>query len=284
MGAKLTAGHCGQWQCCDQEVEKSETEMFGHVATGDNTEMNFVKLSLTKLASVDDDLLPEKTDSTRSSTTASECWEAKATTASRLMRTLADSDDQRAWEQLRCEFDCQQVLWGKTPEVQQSIVHQDIIAAQKSNVEFALTMESASDAQVVYVLEAMLSWNDTMMKRLSAECPEAALPALSPSMRAAAEGILRMLPARQARYDLAAYCDEVAAMSDARFTTWSADWPTTTVKACELRHAVLKEYLNGIIAYDGRQRLLRQARLQIPSAADGKRFLRGMHEQEIAKC
>jgi len=272
MGAKLTAGHCGQWQCCDQEVEKSETEMFGHVATGDNTEMNFVKLSLTKLASVDDDLLPEKTDSTRSSTTASECWEAKATTASRLMRTLADSDDQRAWEQLRCEFDCQQVLWGKTPQVQQSIVRQGIIAALKSKAEFALAMESAGDAQAVYALESMLSLNDAMMKQLSAECPEAALPALSPSMRAAAEGILRMLPARQARYDLAAYCDEVAAMSDARFTTWSTDWTTTTVKACELQNVMLKEHLNEILVYDGYQRHLQQARLRIPSAADDQLF------------
>jgi len=192
--------------------------------------------------------------------------------ASHVLRTLANSDYHRAWEKLRCEFACQQVLWGKTPEVQQSIVHQDIIAAQKSNVEFALTMESASDAQVVYVLEAMLSWNDTMMKRLSAECPEAASPALSPSMRAATEGILRMMPARRSRYDLADYCDEVAAMSDARFTTWTEDWTTTTTRACELRHVVLKEHLSEILAYDGFQRRLQQARLRIPSAADDRLF------------
>jgi len=283
MGAIFTA------ECCvhpvAQEVDKCETELFGYAATGDNIEMSFVKVvsSFKNLGSADY-LEREMTDSTRSSTTIDDCLEAKATMASRVLRTMADSDYNHAWEQLRCEFDCQQAIWGKTPPVHRPIVHQGVTAALKSKVEFALAMESTGDAQAIYALEAVLSLNDTMMKQLSAEYPEAVTPVLSPSMRAAAEEILGMLSVRQARYDIADYCDEVAAMSDARFTTWSADWPTTTVKACELRHAVLKEYLNGIIAYDGRQRLLRQARLQIPSAADGKRFLRGMHEQEIAKC
>jgi len=74
MGAIFTA------ECCvhpvAQEVEKCETELFGYAATGDNIEMSFVKVvsSLTNRASVDDELLPEKTDSTRASTTVLECW------------------------------------------------------------------------------------------------------------------------------------------------------------------------------------------------------------------
>jgi hypothetical protein len=255
-----------------------------------------------------DDFASLDTESTRSSAAVMECVETKAIMASRVLRSLADSDYQRAWEQLRYEFECQKVLWGiaemestseysitedrddqrdtprfsvlersgllgmclveqhsptlchgKTPQVLNPR-RDGIISALKSKVEFALAMNSAGDANAIYALEALLILNDTMTKQLSAETPESrdsASSALSPSMRASAEEILELVPVRQARNDLADYCDEVAADIDARFTR-SADWATTTVKACDLRHAVLKEYLSEIVAFDGHQRLVRQ--------------------------
>jgi len=83
-------------------------------------------------------------------------------------------------------------------------------------------------------------------------------------MRASAQAILEMAPVRQARNDLADYCDEVVAGEKARFDR-PADWTGTTVKACELRHGVLKEYLNEILASDGNQRLAGQSKFRIPS-------------------
>jgi len=258
------------------------------------TSMAILSRSLQKFTYLES----EDTESTRSSTTVLDQTEVKATMASRVLRILADSDYQRAWERLRYEFECQKVLWGvvekmdrttedhgmvekmdsttqhdgKTPRALNPSVRDGIIAALTSKVELALAMASDCDVQAIYALEALLSLNDTMAKQLSVECAEAASSALSPSLRARAEEILEMEPVKQARNDLADYLDEVAANEHARFAR-AADWAPTTVKACELRHGVLKEYISEVIVSDGNQRLAIQRRLRFPSAIDDQLFV-----------
>jgi len=305
------------------------------------------------------DLEFEDTESTRSSIALSERIEGKASMASRVLRSLADSDYQRAWERLRNEFECQKTLWGivekmdgatikhhvsstqyahdslkcdedfvlaavkqhgltdstvgmrglnqvdtglahlhvgeedsmTTPRTLNPIVRDGFIAALRSKTEFALAMAAAGDSQAIYVLEALLSLNDTMTKQLSAKCPaaassalstamrvaeskepEASSPGLSQSFRASAQEILAMVPVRQARNDLADFCDEVVANEHSRFAR-SADWAATTAKACQLRHGVLKEYLSDIVAFDGRQRLAMRSKFRIPSSTDDWPFV-----------
>lgn len=286
MGANFALEYCPGSQHGTHCVEKIESDAVNtDLFHGDHSLKNLstVVRSLTHLENFGfdkDDVKSDGTESTRSCTTVADTIEAKATMASRVLRSLGDSDYQRAWEKLRDEFENQQVLWGivesedctvacrgQTSRAPNPTIRDGIIAALKSKAEFALAMESAGDAQAIYALEAMLSLNDAMMKQLSAECPEAASPAMSPSMRASVEEVLEMGLVKRARNDLADYCDEVASMTQARFSR-CASWTTTTVKACDLRHGVLKEYLNEIFAHDGQQRLILQARLRIPSSMD----------------
>jgi len=202
----------------------------------------------------------------------------KAALASHALRFLSRRDAECSWEQLRCEVEAEsgilnrfngeprnegpwvqlksEIQFGSSMRKSGKARSEGLQAQVKSKIECALAMHKGDcNEDAIVALEAALM-ADAPANHISrhvtpTEKRGMEAQTLSLRMQACAEEVLAQMRVSQARHELADYLDMVSSLDDSRLDKQKS-WFLDTAKACDLKHGVLKEYVNEVFAADGR--------------------------------
>lgn len=180
------------------------------------------------------------------------CIDLKATLVSHTLRLLSERDSRQAWERCSAEFEKQKASWSRACQESNLLrhAHEGELASLKSKLEVALAMYSANgvhDRKAASALEAALQTHDSAERvRLTAGKNDT-VPKLSPTMKCSAAEVLSQIQVGRARLELADYLDMLSQFDSIR-PQRPRSWLVSIVKACDLSHGVLKEYLNEVFA------------------------------------
>mmetsp|Transcript_93477 Transcript_93477/g.180205 ORF Transcript_93477/g.180205 Transcript_93477/m.180205 type:complete len:237 (+) Transcript_93477:63-773(+) len=183
-------------------------------------------------------------------TEVSGCIDLKATLVAHTLRLLSERDSRRVWERFTAEFEKQKASWSRSCRESNLLRHEGEMASLKSKLEVALAMYSANgvhDHKAALALEAALQTHDSVERVRVSAGKNDTVPKLNPTMKLLAVEVLSQIQVGRARIELADYLDMCSQFDNIK-PRRPRSWFVSIVKACDLSHGVLKEYLNEVFA------------------------------------